>query len=100
MNGNSCVSSKTENAYCKKIALDSYDFTPACSIDPSVTDLCDDDIFPSSICTSITPLKADDCIFATEKCYYKNSSCVVPSSTDVITCTTPGVSRSLCLTID
>lgn len=100
MNGNTCVSSKTENAYCKKVALENYDFTPGCSIDPSITDICDEDAVPSSFCVSITPLKADDCIYAMENCIYKDSSCVVPSSTDVITCTTPGVSRSLCLTMD
>ncbi|CAD8190482.1 unnamed protein product [Paramecium octaurelia] len=100
LNGNSCINSKTENAYCKKVALDGYDFTPACSVDSSITDLCEDDVYPSSGCSSITPLKAEDCSFSSEKCYYKNSACVVPSSSDVITCTTPGVSRSLCLTID
>lgn len=67
------MNSKTENAYCKKVLLENYDFTPGCSIDPNITDLCEDDMFPSSVCTSIIPLKADDCVIASENCFYNGS---------------------------
>ena len=67
------MNSKTENAYCKKVPLYTYDFTPGCSIDPSITDLCEDDVIPSTICSAIVATKAEDCIVASEKCFYNGS---------------------------
>ncbi|CAD8090079.1 unnamed protein product [Paramecium primaurelia] len=100
INGSDCTSSKTQNAYCKKV-INENDLTSSCEQDPVNKDFCENDPdVTTKQCLGITDTTdGSECAQASDICYF-NTACVVPTSYESITCTSPGVSKLLCLLLD